>query len=96
MAFSIVELEDYRNDPIMQLLIKLCFELQRLAGPGGEWFIPTHKGSRLFGVSYQWLAVLLNSLDGKIIKKTKKYTGNKCSRYIFIGPSTALLGKKTT
>jgi hypothetical protein len=80
----------------MQLLIKLCFELQRLAGPDDEWFIPTHKGSRLFGVSYQWLAVLLNRLEGKIIKKTKKYTANiKCSRYIFIGPSKTLLWKET-
>lgn len=91
-----VELEDYRNEPIMQLLIKLCFELQRLAGPDDEWFIPTHKGSRLFGISYQWLAVLLNRLEEKIIKKTKKYTANKkCSRYIFIGPSAALLWKGT-
>ena len=67
-----VELENYKNEPKIQLLIKLCFELQRLAGPEDEWFIPTHKGPNLLGITYQWLAVLLNRLDGKIIKKTKK------------------------
>lgn len=87
------ELELYEGDEIAKKVIRLCFELQRLAGPDGEWFIPTNKAEELFGVSHSWLAMILKHLDGTIIKKTKKHTRNRCTRYIFIGPSIKLLQK---
>ena len=90
------ELENYKDEPLMQLLIRLCFELQRLAGPDDAWFLPTHKGPELFKISFQWLAVLLNRIEGKIIKKTKQYDKekNKCNRYIYIGPSIDIINKE--
>lgn len=86
------ELEPYKKEEIMQNIIRLCFELQRLAGPNDDWFIPTNKAQELFGISHSWLATLLKTLcKKKIIKKTKKHTRLKCTRYKYIGPSMSLL-----
>jgi len=90
--FSMLELERYQDDEPMQALIRLCFELQRMAGPDEEWFIPTRKAPDLFGFSHAWLAVLLNTLEGDgIIRKTKRHTAHRCSRYVYTGPSMKLL-----
>ncbi|MBN2127952.1 MAG: bifunctional DNA primase/polymerase [Sedimentisphaerales bacterium] len=86
------ELEVYKEDEVMQKLVRLCFELQRLAGPDEEWFIPTQKAPELFGFSHAWLAVLLKTLAANgIIRKTKEHTRGKCSRYVYTGPSVKLL-----
>ena len=89
------ELEEFKDDEVMEKIIRLSFSLQKLAGPDGEWFIPTNKGQELLGISHSWLAVMLGGLEGKIIKKTKKHTKLKCARYKYIGPSIALLRKNT-
>lgn len=85
------ELEAFRGDKFAEKLVRLCFELQRLARVGEEWFVPTDKGPELFGISKQTLATALRCLDGNIIKKTRKHTAKRCARYIFIGPSIRLL-----
>jgi len=94
-AFSSTELmpefELYEGDETMHKLIRLCFELQRLAGLD-DWFIPTRKGKDLFGLSHSWLGTLLEDLQAKkFIKKTKVHTRYKCARYKYIGQSVALL-----
>jgi hypothetical protein len=95
-TLPMVELGAYQGDEVMQKLIRLCFELQRLAGLDEEWFLPTHKAPKLFGFSYSWLAILLKELcKSNIIKRTKRYTANRCNRYKFIGPSMAILGAPT-
>lgn len=95
-TIPMVELEDFRAEPLMQMVIRLCFELQKLAGPDDAWFLPTHRGGNLLGISYQWLATLLNELRRrKIIKKTKEHTETRCRRYKYIGLSASLLRKQT-
>jgi hypothetical protein len=89
------ELEEFKGDEVMEKIIRLCFSLQKLAGPDDNWFIPTNKAPELFGITHSWLAIMLGRLEGKIINKTKKHTKFKCSRYRFIGPSMALLRKDT-
>lgn len=42
LKISMDELENYKNEPKMQMLIKLCFELQRLAGPGLSCIVLEH------------------------------------------------------
>lgn len=92
----IPELKQYEGDDTMERLIRLCFELQKLAGPDGEWFLPTNKGQELFGISHSWLATLLKGLESdKIIRKTKQHTKLKCSRYVFTGPSAKMLKKES-
>ena len=86
------EFQRYSGDEIMRKLILLCLHLQLLAGPEGEWFVPTNKGQELFGVSHSWLAILLKMLKkDKIIIPTRKFTTNRCTRYRFIGPSMELV-----
>jgi hypothetical protein len=86
------ELEPYTDEEVYQKVIRLGFELQRLAGVDDVWFIPTNKAKELFGVSHSWLAMILNDLQKrKIIKLTRKHTKTKCARYKYIGQSAALL-----
>jgi hypothetical protein len=86
--YPMPELEPFADDETMTLMVRLCFELQRLAGPGGEWFVPTHKGPELFGVSHAWVATLLDTLEGRrIIRKTQSHTARRCRRYVYTGPS---------
>jgi hypothetical protein len=90
------ELQDYKDEPLIQKVIRLCFALQELAGPDDEWFLPTNKGPKLFHVSHSWLATLLNHLETrKIIKKTRKHTQSRCTRYRYTGPSAQILRKQT-
>jgi len=90
--FPMPELEQFDGDATMTLLIRLCFELQRLAGPEGEWFVPTHKGPELFNLSHSWVGTLLDTLEGRgIIRKTRPHTAYKCKRYVYTGPSIELL-----
>ncbi|MHC4133144.1 MAG: bifunctional DNA primase/polymerase [Planctomycetota bacterium] len=84
------ELQEYKGDKTMEKLIRLCFALQKLAGDD-DWFMPTNKAPELFGISHSWLAIMLNSIEGEIIKKTKVHTRQRCTRYRFIGPSIKLL-----
>ena len=91
-----IELELFKSDEVMKKLIRLCFELQILAGPDDVWFVPTHKAPDLFGLTHAWLATLLKELSKRnIIKKTQRHTGNRCARYKFIGPSMATLREQT-
>ena len=93
---SMVELEQFENDEVMEKLIRLCFELQVLAGADDVWFIPTNKAPELFNISHSWLAELLKGLCRmKIIKKTREHTAFRCSRYKFIGPSLKSILKQT-
>ncbi|MHC4418929.1 MAG: bifunctional DNA primase/polymerase [Planctomycetota bacterium] len=91
-TMSMPELEQYGDDRIMERLIRLCLELQRLAGPDDEWFVPTHEGGKLLGISHSWVSVLLKDVESrKIIKETRHYTGRRCTRYVYTGPSLGLL-----
>jgi len=91
-----VELEQIEGDEVMEKLIRLCFELQVLAGPDDEWFIPTNKARELFNFSHSWLGILLKELcKREVIKKTREYTAVRCSRYKFIGPSLKSILKQT-
>ena len=90
-----VELGQFPDDEIMEKLVRLCFELQVLAGPDDVWFVPTNKGPELLKISHSWLATLLQDLcKRKIIKKTRRHTAQKCTRYRFIGPSINSLKKQ--
>lgn len=95
-TLPMVELEQFEGDEVMEKLIRLCFELQVLAGPEDVWFVPTNKAPDLFGFTHSWLAILLKKLcKRKIIKKKREYTAVKCSRYQFIGPSLKNILKQT-
>ncbi|HIJ72227.1 MAG TPA: bifunctional DNA primase/polymerase [Planctomycetes bacterium] len=86
------EFEWFHNDELVKRVIRLCFELQKLAGPNDVWFLPTNKAPELFGISHSWLAVLLQELAAReVIEKVKEHTRQKCARYIYIGPSKKFL-----
>lgn len=92
-----VELDQFKGDEIMEKLVRLCFELQVLAGPDDVWFLPTNKALDLFNFTATWLAILLKDLcKRKIIKKTQSHTATKCARYKFIGPSMVTLQEQKT
>ncbi|MFC1739245.1 bifunctional DNA primase/polymerase [Planctomycetota bacterium] len=94
-AEPMAELKDYEGEKVIEKIIRLCFELQRLAGPDDVWFLPTNKAYELFGISHSWLSTLLNKLcNDTIIKKMKKHTKHRCTRYKYIGPSIAFLQQK--
>jgi hypothetical protein len=90
------ELKQFEGEEVMEKLIRLCFELQVLAGPDGVWFIPTRKAPELFDISHSWLGIMLKELcKMKVIEMTKRHTAQKCTRYRFIGPSMAVLQEQT-
>jgi hypothetical protein len=82
----IPELKKYEDDEYVCNVIRLCFELQKMAGPDAEWFLPTNKARELFGISHSWLATLLKSLVREgVIKQVKQYTRTRCTRYVYLG-----------
>jgi hypothetical protein len=95
-TMAMPELQDYKDDPLIQMVIRLCFALQELAGANDDWFLPTNRGPKLLGISHSWLATLLNHLHARrIIKKTRGHTKTRCARYRYVGPSAKFLRKQT-
>jgi hypothetical protein len=61
--------------------VGLCYQMHRLAD-GGEWFIPSRDGAKLFNVSHATICTWLGGLVTLgIIVQTQKRTAEKSPRY---------------
>lgn len=81
---TILEAENNYETPEIKLLVRICYELQKLQQNEPFW-LSEKDGAKILGVSKptigKWLAMF--EADG-IIKKVKEYTSKEATRYKFI------------
>jgi hypothetical protein len=64
--------------------VGLCYQMHRLAA-GGEWFLPSRDGAKLFNVSHATICTWLGGLVALgIIVQTQKRTAEKSPRFKYI------------
>ena len=81
---TLPEAEDY-DDPEVQLLIRVCYELQQLKGEEPFW-LSCHSAGGILGVSHTWANKLLQMLVAdEMLEIVENHTTKKATRYRYIG-----------